>query len=147
MTVIITLFIIAEHQKQPKCLLIGEAQLKHVGISMDLTHVFAFLSPDTMQLSALSQEKSQRYNFERHKPQRTGEKRVMEERCQIFWKPDVTKEMVLNLGHSPPVNFQHCLETFLVVTAGDGGTILQWTEPRDAVEHPAMYKTTLNNTE
>ena len=59
MTAIITLFIIAEHQKQSKCLLIGEAQLKHEGISMDLTPVFAFLSPDTMQLSALSQEKSQ----------------------------------------------------------------------------------------
>lgn len=73
---------------------------------MDLTHVFAFVSSDTMQLSALSQEKSQWYNFERQKPQRTGEKkRVIEERCQIFWKPDVIKEMVLNLGHSPPVNF------------------------------------------
>lgn len=71
----------------------------------------------------------------------------MEERCQNFWKPDVIKEMVFNLGHSAPVNFQRCLETLTVVTAGDGGTILQWIELRDTVEHPAAYKTTLNNKE
>jgi len=34
-----------------------------------------------------------------------------------------------------------------VITGGDVGTILQWIELRDAVEHPATYKTTLNNKE